>query len=29
MSSRHPQERIAYIEGKGAYVQALEARALA
>jgi GrpB-like predicted nucleotidyltransferase (UPF0157 family) len=27
--ARHPQDRIAYIEGKGAYVQALEARALA
>jgi GrpB-like predicted nucleotidyltransferase (UPF0157 family) len=29
VAERHPQDRIAYIEGKDAYVRALEARALA
>jgi GrpB-like predicted nucleotidyltransferase (UPF0157 family) len=28
VAARHPQDRLAYIEGKGAYVAALEARAL-
>jgi hypothetical protein len=27
--ARHPQDRLAYIEGKDAYVTALEARAVA